>query len=140
MYFNLEPANGYLTYHVTYTCIYWCTVFVPRVGDMREEDMVVLLSERAAREIYKKWVDTLKVSIRSTNHCTVDGVVCVCVCDDNMNAVGCFGQFQAKKIGYQFQYRALSESNAISGRFSNIYTCTTVSSTTGMSIHEHLDT
>ena len=88
MYFNLEPANGYLTYHVTYTCIYWCTVFVPRVGDMREEDMVVLLSERAAREIYKKWVDTLKVSsILCVSVCVCVCVhmysVCTCVCDNN---------------------------------------------------------
>ena len=46
-------------------CYFTCSIFTPCVGDMREEDMVVLLSERAAREIYKKWVDTLNVSIRS---------------------------------------------------------------------------
>ena len=28
---------------------------------MREDDLVVLLSERAASEIHKKWCDTLKV-------------------------------------------------------------------------------
>ena len=127
MYFNLEPANGYLTYHVTYTCIYWCTVFVPRVGDMREEDMVVLLSERAAREIYKKWVDTLKVS----SILCVSVCVCVCVCVYTCTvyvhvcvitmAVLCFNQFQAKKIGYQFHYRTQRESNAISGKSNYMY-------------------
>ena len=37
-------------------------------GDMREEDMVVLLSERAAKEIYKKWLDTLNVSAEFKLH------------------------------------------------------------------------
>ena len=30
---------------------------------MTDEDLVVLLSERAAREIHKKWCDTLEVCI-----------------------------------------------------------------------------
>ncbi len=38
------------------------------VGKATERDLEVLLSERAAKEIYKKWVDTLQVC------------VCVCVC------------------------------------------------------------
>ena len=35
---------------------------ITAVGEMRDEDMVVLLSERAAKEIYRKWLDTLHVS------------------------------------------------------------------------------
>ncbi len=37
-----------------------CIVYV-RTGGIKETDYEVLLSERAAKEIYLKWVDTLKV-------------------------------------------------------------------------------
>lgn len=31
-------------------------------GEVNGDDLVVLLSERVAKEIHKKWVDTLEVS------------------------------------------------------------------------------
>ena len=61
-------------------CYFTCSIFAPCVGDMREEDMVVLLSERAAREIYKKWVDTLNVSIRSVLIFTTCMHMLLCIC------------------------------------------------------------
>ena len=42
------------------TVLLLCTVHV-RTGGIKETDYEVLLSERAAKEIYLKWVDTLKV-------------------------------------------------------------------------------
>ena len=51
--------------HCTLKCFYvslcGCYHCLDAIG---EEDLVVLLSERAALEIYKKWLDTLHVSQR----------------------------------------------------------------------------
>lgn len=38
-----------------------CTVLC--IGEANGDDLVVLLSEKVAKEIHKKWVDTLEVSI-----------------------------------------------------------------------------
>ena len=49
-------------------------------GELREEDLIVLLSERAAREIYKKWLDTLHVNDAFDVHCISNKCMCLCLC------------------------------------------------------------
>lgn len=91
-------------------------------GEMTEDDLIVLLSERAAREIYKKWLDTLHVSDTFDVHCILNKCMCmfmryrsavlnsVCchMCANTLCYVCVFYamlQFfmQAKKIGYRVQ-------------------------------------
>ena len=55
----------------------------PHPGHVREEDLVVLLSERAALHIWQKWIDTLQV--RTCTYCTctdrlIRGVYIHCAC------------------------------------------------------------
>ena len=59
------------------------------IGEIGDEDLVVLLSERAALEIYKKWLDTLHVS-----RCSIA----------KYNTMSLYTYFpQAKRIGYRVQ-------------------------------------
>ena len=46
---------------MVHTCIEFFGVLL-NTGEITDEDLIVLLSERAAHEIYKKWLDTLHVS------------------------------------------------------------------------------
>ena len=41
--------------------VFWLSLILLTPGEIQCEDLVVLLSERAAREIYIKWTDTLMV-------------------------------------------------------------------------------
>ena len=72
----------------------WLQPFFLHVGEIGDEDLIVLLSERAAYEIYRKWLDTLYVSQQcpSYTYCTF--------CMHSFNTVLLS---QAKRIGYRVQ-------------------------------------
>ena len=48
-------------------------VVITLLVEIGDDDLVVLLSERAAHEIYKKWLDTLHVSYQCP------GYTCMCM-------------------------------------------------------------
>ena len=54
--------------------IFFGVVVITFLGEIGDDDLVVLLSERAAHEIYKKWLDTLHVSYQCP------GYTCMYMC------------------------------------------------------------
>ena len=57
-------CKGRLVSFLTFRALAFFDPFIP--GEIQCEDLVVLLSERAAREIYIKWTDTLMVHIHAS--------------------------------------------------------------------------